>query len=123
MPSDIHRETNWVDYLRSVDTPTLSNAIEALRVRPQSAGFAPCQTSCIFPEFGRMVGYAVTAQVETMTATAGGREVFLSLYEAVMKSLKRPSWCFRKSARSRNSPHIAARSWQRYSSAWARRDW
>ncbi|SPE32138.1 putative transferase protein [Acidobacteriia bacterium SbA2] len=77
-----------VDYLKSVDTPTLSNAIETLRLRPQNAGFAPLQTSCIFPEFGRMVGYAVTAQVETMSATTGDRKTFLSLYEAVMQSPK-----------------------------------
>ena len=88
MPSNIHPETHWVDYLKGVDTPTLSNAIEALRIRPQSAGFAPCQILCLFPEFGRMVGYAVTAQVETMTSAATDRKMFLSLYEAVMESPK-----------------------------------
>ncbi len=88
MPSDPHPETNWMDFLKGVDTPTLSNAIETLRLRPQSAGFAPCQIRCLFPEFGRTVGYAVTAQVETMTATAKDRKVFLSLYEAVMESPK-----------------------------------
>jgi regulator of RNase E activity RraA len=88
MPSNIQPKTNWVDYLKGVDTPTLSNAIETLRVRPQSAGFAPCQIRCLFPEFGRTVGYAVTAQVETMTDAGKDRKVFLSLYEAVMKSPK-----------------------------------
>jgi len=76
------------DFLKSVDTPTLSNAIESLRLRPQNAGFAPLQVSCLFPEFGRMVGYAVTAQVETMTAAAADRKAFLSLYETVMHSPK-----------------------------------
>ena len=88
MPSNIHPEPHRVDYLKGVDTPTLSNAIEALRLRPQSAGFAPCQIRCLFPEFGRMVGYAVTAQVETMTAAAADGKMFLSLYEAVMESPK-----------------------------------
>jgi len=81
-------DTAMVDYLKGVDTPTLSNAIETLRLRPQNAGFAPLQTSCLFPEFGRMVGYAVTAQVETMSATTADRKTFLSLYEAVMHSPK-----------------------------------
>jgi regulator of RNase E activity RraA len=81
-------DTAMVDYLKAVDTPTLSNAIEALRVRPQNSGFAPLQTSCLFPEFGRMVGYAVTAQVETMTATTEDWNVFLSLFETVMHSPK-----------------------------------
>ena len=35
-----------------------------------------------------MVGYAVTAQVETMTAAAADRKTFLSLYETVMRSPK-----------------------------------
>jgi regulator of RNase E activity RraA len=81
-------ETAMLDYLKSIDTPTLSNAIEALRVRPQNSGFAPLQTSCLFPEFGRMVGYAVTAQVETMTATMEDWKVFVSLFETVMHSPK-----------------------------------
>ncbi|HXX24005.1 MAG TPA: RraA family protein [Terriglobia bacterium] len=88
MPTETEPETNWTDYLQSVDTPTLSNAIEALRVRPQSAGFAPRQLSCLFPEFGRMAGYAVTAQVETMTPVTRDCKTFLSLYEAVMESPK-----------------------------------
>jgi 4-hydroxy-4-methyl-2-oxoglutarate aldolase len=88
MSLDTGSDTAMVDYLKGVDTPTLSNAIETLGVRPQNAGFAPLQTSCLFPEFGRMVGYAVTAQVETMTATTVDRKIFLSLYEAVMNSAK-----------------------------------
>jgi regulator of RNase E activity RraA len=88
MPENAHPETNWVEYLKSVDTPTLSNVIEMLLLRPQSAGFAPRQISCLFPEFGRMVGYAVTAQVETMTATAADPKTFLSLYKAVMEAPK-----------------------------------
>ena len=88
MPSDPHSETNWMDFLKGVDTPTLSNAIETLRLRPHNAGFAPCQIRCLFPEFGRTVGYAVTAQVETMSSTGADRKVFLSLYEAVMESPK-----------------------------------
>jgi regulator of RNase E activity RraA len=78
-----------VDYLKSVDTPTLSNAIELLKLRPHSAGFTPLQIRCLFPEFGRMCGYAVTAQVETATqADPTGREMFVPLFEAVRQSPK-----------------------------------
>jgi regulator of RNase E activity RraA len=88
MTLNVGSDTAMVDYLKGVDTPTLSNAIETLRLRPQNAGFAPLQTSCLFPEFGRMVGYAVTAQVETMTATTEDWTIFLSLFETVMHSPK-----------------------------------
>ncbi len=81
-------ESSAIDYLRSVDTPTLSNAIELLKVRPNSEGFTPLQVRCLFPEFGRMVGYAVTAHVETMTKGTIDWNIFLELYEAVDKSPK-----------------------------------
>jgi regulator of RNase E activity RraA len=59
--------TEWIEYLRGVDTPTLVNAIELLEVRPNREAFTPLQIRCLFPAFGRMCGYAVTAQVETIT--------------------------------------------------------
>jgi regulator of RNase E activity RraA len=70
-----------LEFLKSVDTPTLSNAIELLNVRKRSEGFTPLGVECLFPEFGRMAGYAVTAQVETMTeSTPGGVEGHIELY-------------------------------------------
>jgi regulator of RNase E activity RraA len=79
----------WIEYLLGVDTPTLSNAIERLEVRPRSAGFAPLALRCLFPELGRMAGYAVTAQVETVTqASPGGPEGHLELYRLVEASPK-----------------------------------
>jgi 4-hydroxy-4-methyl-2-oxoglutarate aldolase len=83
------KELAWVDYLRTIDAPTLSNAIELLRVRPNREGFTPLQVRPLFPEFGRMCGYAVSAQVETITES--GRkdpEGFIELYKAVAKSPK-----------------------------------
>lgn len=64
----MHQE-EFLEFLRGVDTPTVSNAIEVLKVRPRAKGFTPLQIRCLFPEFGRMCGYAVTAQVETVTQT------------------------------------------------------
>ncbi len=81
--------TDWIDYLKSVDTPTLSNAIELLKVRPREAGFTPLEIRCLFPEFGRMAGYAVTAQVETVTqATTGGVEGHIELYRLLEQAPK-----------------------------------
>jgi regulator of RNase E activity RraA len=81
--------SEWIDYLRSVDTPTLVNGIELLKARPNHEGFTPLSLRCLFPEFGRMCGYAVTAQVETITQTdrldMGG---FLDLYRLVAEAPK-----------------------------------
>jgi len=85
VPADNSRPS-WIEYLKSVDSPTLSNASELLKLRPRSEGFTPVQVRCLCPEFGRMVGYAVTAQVETMTAGAIDWGQFMQLYEAVAQS-------------------------------------
>ena len=51
-----------LEALRRYDTPTIANAIETFDVRPRTAGFASPAVRCIFPQFGTMIGYAVTAR-------------------------------------------------------------
>lgn len=78
-----------LDYLKGVDTPTLCNAIELLGVRKHHEGFTPLSIRCLFPQFGRMIGYAVTAQVETVTEMEPrDNRVFLDLYSLVEQSPK-----------------------------------
>jgi 4-hydroxy-4-methyl-2-oxoglutarate aldolase len=80
---------NELDFLRSVDTPTVANAIEALNVRPRTEGFPSFDLRCLFPELGVMCGYAVTAQVETVSAgNALEEERFVELFEAVEAARK-----------------------------------
>ena len=81
--------TTELEYLLSVDTPTLSNAIELLNMRPKERGFTPLGIRCLFPELGRMCGYAVTAQVETVTQMAPFEmDEFVALYKALEGSAK-----------------------------------
>lgn len=81
--------SDFLEYLKTVDTPTLCNAIELLGVRKHHEGFTPLQLRCLFPELGRMIGYAVTAQVETMTEMEPrDNRLFLDLYSLVEKSPK-----------------------------------
>jgi len=82
-------QTDFIDYLRTIDSPTLSNAIELLKVRPPREAFVPVQIRPLFPEFGRMVGYAVTAQVETVTECyPASLDLFVDLYRLVGESPK-----------------------------------
>ncbi len=83
MTTEIGSDKLRIEYLQSVDTPTLSNAIEVLQVRPRNEGFTPVNVRCLFPELGFMVGHAVTAHVETMTPGASDRSSFMPLYKAV----------------------------------------
>jgi 4-hydroxy-4-methyl-2-oxoglutarate aldolase len=78
-----------IEFLRTVDTPTTSNAIETLKLRPKSEGFTPFQIRCLYPEMGVMCGYAVTAQVETVTEGFRREEAgYVALFQAVEDSPK-----------------------------------
>jgi 4-hydroxy-4-methyl-2-oxoglutarate aldolase len=48
--------------LRTLSTPTVSNAIELFNLRPRNKGFMSPEIRCLFPDLGVMVGYAVTAR-------------------------------------------------------------
>ena len=81
--------TELISYLKTVDTATLANAIELLNLRPRAEGYASLDLRCLFPEFGPMCGYAVTAQVETVSLGAPRtEEAYVELFESVEASPK-----------------------------------
>ena len=89
MNTKLNHPANLIEHLKTIDSPTLSNAIETLQLQPRDAGFTPLQIRCLFPELGRLCGYAVTAQVETVTGMHPTEEhTFLELFTAVEKSPK-----------------------------------
>lgn len=51
-----------LDALRGLSTPTVSNAVELFNLRPRNQGFMSPEIRSLFPEFGVMVGYAVTGR-------------------------------------------------------------
>jgi 4-hydroxy-4-methyl-2-oxoglutarate aldolase len=82
-------DAELIAYLKTVDTATLANAIELLNLRPRAEGFASLELKCLFPEFGPLCGYAVTAQVETVTlGSPRTEEAYVELFEAVEASPK-----------------------------------
>ena len=74
--------------LRQIDSPTVSNAIEAFGVRPRVEGFAGWDLRCAFPDLGSMVGYAVTCTADTTTETRCHDRGLLRLWEAVAAAPK-----------------------------------
>jgi regulator of RNase E activity RraA len=52
-----------LESLARYDAPTLANAIETFDLQPRDVGFADSRIRCMFPELGRMVGYAATATI------------------------------------------------------------
>jgi regulator of RNase E activity RraA len=75
--------------LRSMDSPTVANAIEAFKVRDDTQGFLGMDVVCHTPEFGVMAGYAVTATANSMAPSrVRDRRGHLKLFEAVAAAPK-----------------------------------
>lgn len=79
-----------IDALRQIDSPTISNAIEAFRVRRRVDGFASWDLRCAFPELGSMVGYAVTCTADSTSETPPCENAWMRLWE-VLETSPRPS--------------------------------
>lgn len=78
-----------LDFLKTIDTPTVANAIESFQLRSRAEGFPSVHVRCLFPEMGVMCGYAVTAQVETVSNVNPLEEAeFINLFAAVEQSTK-----------------------------------
>ena len=62
-----------LEALRRIDSCTLSNAIEALNVRPRNEGYLQNTVSCIFPKLPPIAGYAVTGRMRSASPPVDGR--------------------------------------------------
>jgi len=61
--------------LATLSTPTIANAIEQFNVRPRNVGFMDASIRCMFPHFGPMVGYAVTAKIRAAQPAGPGEAI------------------------------------------------
>ncbi len=78
-----------LEELRSVDSPTVANAIEVFKVRDDSQGFLGMDIKCLTPEFGVMVGYAVTVTADSTTpGRARSRQGHVRVFEAIAAAPK-----------------------------------
>jgi 4-hydroxy-4-methyl-2-oxoglutarate aldolase len=75
---------NFISDLCNIDTPTLSNALELLDVRDRTEGYCDSRLRCLSPDLGTMVGYGVTATLDTSTpGPIPSVEGLARLFEAV----------------------------------------
>jgi len=78
-----------LEELRSVDSPSVANAIEVFKVRDDSEGFLGMDIQCFTPEFGVMAGYAVTVTADSMTpGRARSRQGHVKVFEAIAAAPK-----------------------------------
>lgn len=78
-----------LEALRQIDTPTICNAIEPFNVRSYTDGFMGYDIKCMYPEMGIMVGYAVTATLDTTThGRVHDPSARFKFFEAIQDSAK-----------------------------------
>jgi len=76
-------DATTVTWLKSVDSPTIANAIEPFEVRDRCAGFIGGAVECQFPELGRMVGRALTVTMTSVPGSIAGRDGYWRMWDAL----------------------------------------
>lgn len=62
-----------LEQLRTLDSCTVSNAVEQFGVRTRNEGFTNGSVRCLFPDLPPVTGYAVTAEIRTSATPVTGR--------------------------------------------------
>ena len=58
-------DSEQIEALRRIDSPTIANAIEAFEARDATEGYASLELRCMFPDLPPVVGYAVTCTADS----------------------------------------------------------
>jgi regulator of RNase E activity RraA len=70
-------------WLRSVDSPTMANAIEVFDTRDRTDGFIGGRVRCQFPELGVMVGRALTVRMSNAPGAVASRDGYWRMWDAL----------------------------------------
>ncbi|MDR1386165.1 MAG: hypothetical protein LBJ44_00970 [Propionibacteriaceae bacterium] len=77
--------TAQLEELRQFDTPTVCNALAAMRLRPATVGFSHPGLQRRTPDTGPLVGYAATARVSGWTSpTAAQKDLLFDFFADVL---------------------------------------
>ena len=79
-----------LEFLRSVDSPTLANAIEPFKVRDRTVGFLGGNVKSLFPEMPPLVGYALTVKLDNKPGPVASREGYWKMWQ-YLSQMPRPS--------------------------------
>lgn len=74
-----------LEFLLSVDSPTLANAIEPFDLRERSDGYIGGRVKSLFPGLGVMTGHALTVKVSNVPGPAAGREGYWQMWQALQQ--------------------------------------
>lgn len=74
--------------LEGIDSPTISNAIEAFGVRDATDGYASMELRCLYPDLPPAVGYAVTCTADSISPEKGRPDQAEALYKTLRDAPK-----------------------------------
>jgi 4-hydroxy-4-methyl-2-oxoglutarate aldolase len=77
-------------FLRSVDSPTIANAIEVFKVRDRTDGFVGGAVRCLFPDLGVMVGRALTVTVGNESGEPASRDGYWQMWQT-LEEMREPA--------------------------------
>ena len=83
MPESFTLTETDLAFLRSVDSPTVANALERLQLRDRSEGYIGGGVACAFPELGTMVGSALTVTVGNAVGRGARPDGYWHLWETL----------------------------------------
>ena len=72
-----------LEFLKSIDSPTIANAIESFKVRDRTEGFIGGEVRSLFPELPPMVGTALTVRMTNRPEPVAPREPWFDMFEAL----------------------------------------
>jgi regulator of RNase E activity RraA len=77
-----------IEFLKSVDSPTIANAIETFNVRDRIEGFIGGSVRSLLPDLGVMVGYALTVTMMNEPGEIAGRDGYWRMWETLAEMPK-----------------------------------
>jgi 4-hydroxy-4-methyl-2-oxoglutarate aldolase len=75
-------------FLKSVDSPTIANAIEPFQVRDRTDGYIGGNIGCLYPDLGVMVGQALTVKATNAAGPVASRNGYWEMWDALEKMPK-----------------------------------
>jgi 4-hydroxy-4-methyl-2-oxoglutarate aldolase len=106
MPEPAVLSADQLAELASIDSPTVSNAVDTFGVRDATEGFASLDLRCIYPDLPPVVGYAVTCTDDSSTSRKGKGNGYTALYEAIEASPKPVIVVFKSPIDAKRSLHM-----------------
>lgn len=94
--------------LKLIDTPTVCNAIERIKGKPFVADYLGMDIHCMIPQLGIMVGFAITATVDSTTPDVEANpEIWLNCLQMIEDSPKPAVLVFKDiGSQVRKSAHL-----------------